>query len=165
MEYDIGAQIGGKFASLTLSTKASGRWAFSVAPTSEVDETDWLQVTANRVALAAVIFGAADRPEDVSNFVGDDEGVFGTESANEAAEAIAVYVQTIIVPSRAELQSDVGKTRLLTAKQQAESLCLAADWSAFYTAMDRAGDYFMEYMKALLDEANAAHVWLAPGKL
>ena len=159
-------KIGNVDASLELVFNNTRKWAFHVNPTSELTAPqDWEKITATRVLLAAAVFGASNDYDTITYFIqtGNDNTafLFGTESADEAAVALAEYVYTLISH---EYEPEVTEDAVAEAKAAAETACANARWSVFHTLMQDGYPYYKDYMNGVYDFANMASVWIAPGK-
>lgn len=175
MKYILEFKIGNVDASLELVFNNTRQWAFHVNPTAELNAPqDWEKITATRVLLAAAVFGASNDAAAVFGASHDyatityfiqprdaDAFLFGTESADEAAVALAAYVCTLIAH---EYEPEVTEDAVAEAKADAENACAHADWSVFHTLMKDGYPYHEDFMNGVYNFANMASVWIAPGK-
>ena len=166
MKHILEFKIGNVDASLELVFNNTRKWAFHVNPTAELNAPqDWEKITATRVLLAAAVFGASNDYDTITYFMqtGEDntQFMFGTESADEAAIALAAYVCTLIAH---EYEPEVTEDAVAEAKADAENACANADWSVFHTLMKDGYPYHVDFMNGVYDHANMASVWIAPGK-
>lgn len=161
----IAFDLGGVCASVELGFNNTRQWAFHVKPTETLDVQNWEKITANRVLLAACVFGAYSECDTITYFMQTErdnaDALFGTESADVAAIALAEYVYTLIGH---EYDPLVTADVLAQTKASADEACAKANWSVFQTLMSDGYPYHEQYMNCLYDFANQASVWITPNK-